>query len=201
PAGTTLMTTQDDETLVRRFRRGEREVFGEILDRYEKRVFNVAWRIVHDVEDARDVTQTVLTKVFTNIARYDARFCFSTWIYRIAVNESIRLLKKQRTQEEVDDTIPSRFRDAHELLCGSELSAAIQRCLNRLRPEYRVVVVLRHFADCSYREMSRILDIPEKTVKSRLFDARRMLRNELVDCGALAGPSAHEARRRRSDSA
>ena len=177
------MKTTDDESLVRRCLDGNPDAHEELLDRYEKRVFNVALRMVHNPEDARDVTQTVFTKVFTHLVRFDPRFRLYGWIYRITVNESINLLNSRRPVDEIDDSWPSSGKTPGEALHASEISRAIQGALMELSPDYRAAVLLRHFAGCSHREMSQILGIPEKTVKSRLFSARRLMRKTLAKRG------------------
>jgi RNA polymerase sigma-70 factor (ECF subfamily) len=195
------MNTDEDEVLVERCLNGDREIFGKILERYEKRVFNVSLRIVRDPEDARDITQTVFIRVFTNLERFDPRYRLYSWIYRIAVNESIKSLKRRRRVDPFEDDVPSPAKSAEDRLDSSEISRGIQRCLMRLRPEYRVVIVLRHFADCSYRDMAHILGIPEKTVKSRLFSARRLMRDELAEHGVIRRRTRHDPRVRGSDPA
>lgn len=178
------MDDNEDLKLVEESRQGSREAFERLLLRYEKAIFNAAYRILRDYEDAKDVTQNVFVKVFQNLEHFDAKQRFFSWIYRIALNESINLCKSRRRLETVED---SRVEEStpEKLMSRTELGAVVEAALMSLGFEYRVVVVLRHFNDCNYQEMSEILEIPEKTVKSRLFTARGQLRDILSKRGIL----------------
>ena len=173
----------DDETLVRRCLEGDDRAFDTMLDRYERKVFNGAMRMVNSRDDAKDITQNVFLKVYQNLDKFDARYKFFSWIYRITVNESINFLHARKPVDPVDEKLPSMQRGPLESLRGVELGNAVQDALMRLKPDYRTVVVLRHFHGCSYREMSEILEIREETVKSRLFSGRKMLRDLMIRKG------------------
>lgn len=176
------MKEEDDATLVGQCLEGNRKAFEALIDRYDKRVFNVVLRLVHDPENARDLTQVVFLKAFEKLRQFDSSFGFYTWVYRIAVNESINFLKKENRfePEPIDDQWKCGSRTPEESLVGAELSRSVQKSLMAISPDHRSVIVLRHFVGCSYRDMAQILDIPEKTVKSRLFTARQALRDILV---------------------
>jgi RNA polymerase sigma-70 factor (ECF subfamily) len=175
----------DDATLVRRCREGDRAAFERIVVRYQKPVFNAALRLLRDPEDARDVAQTTFLKVFEHLADYDPSFKFYSWIYRIAVNEALDALASRKTCEglngEEADEAPGPDRQAE----GEQTSRAIEEALMRIKPELRAVVVLRHFMHLSYQDMSDILLLPEKTVKSRLYSARQLLRDHLIQRGTI----------------
>jgi RNA polymerase sigma-70 factor (ECF subfamily) len=175
----------DDATLVRRCREGDRAAFERIVVRYQKPVFNAALRLLRDPEDARDVAQTTFLKVFEHLADYDPSFKFYSWIYRIAVNEALDALASRKPCEglngEEADEAPGPDRQVE----GEQTSRAIEEALMRIKPELRTVVVLRHFMHLSYQDMSDILLLPEKTVKSRLYSARQMLRDHLLQHGTI----------------
>jgi RNA polymerase sigma-70 factor (ECF subfamily) len=175
----------DDATLVRRCRDGDRAAFERLVVRYQKPVFNAALRLLRDPEDAMDVAQTTFLKVFEHIADYDPSFKFYSWIYRIAVNESLDALGSRKPCEgfngEEADATPGPDRQ----LEGEQTGRAIEEALMRIKPELRTVVVLRHFMHLSYQDMSDILLLPEKTVKSRLYSARQMLRDHLLQHGTI----------------
>jgi len=173
----------DDETLVRRCLEGDDQAFDELLERYERKVFNGALRMVNSREDALDITQNVFLKVYQNLERFNARYKFFSWIYRIMVNESINFLNKRKPVDPVDESLPSSQRGPLESLRGVELSEAVQDTLMQLKPDYRTIIVLRHFHGHSYREMGEILEIREEMVKSRLFSGRKMLRDLMVRRG------------------
>jgi RNA polymerase sigma-70 factor (ECF subfamily) len=175
----------DDATLVRRCRDGDRAAFERLVVRYQKPVFNAALRLLRDPEDARDVAQTTFLKVFEHIADYDPSFKFYSWIYRIAVNESLNTLGSRKPSEgfngEEADAAPGPDRQ----LEGQQTGRAIEEALMRIKPELRTVIVLRHVMHLSYQDMGDILLLPEKTVKSRLYTARQLLRDHLLQHGAI----------------
>jgi RNA polymerase sigma-70 factor (ECF subfamily) len=174
---------QDDRTLVERCRSGDQGACTELLQRYERRVYNVAVRMVHCQEDARDLAQTAFIKAFRNLATYDPAYSFATWIGRITVNECLNFLSARKRSEPLDDRLASNDRGPADTTFTHELREVIDRSLRTIAEEYRMVLILRHFMECSYREMAAILDLPEKTVKSRLFSARQLLRDALVRQG------------------
>ena len=168
-----------DETLVDGCLRGDAAAYDRLVGRHQKKIFNVALRMLNDVEGARDVAQCVFLKAYEKLDRFDCRLSFGAWIYRIAINECIDMLNARRRFESVDDGMASSARSPAECAYGNELSATVRRALMALRDDLRSVVILRHYLGCSYRAMAGILEIPEKTVKSRLYTARQQLREAL----------------------
>ncbi len=185
PPGWYLTMQPDDETLVADCLRGNGVAFEILVGRYEKLVYNVARRMVGQVEDARDIAQTVFLKVFENLKGFDRRYRFRSWITRITINESINHLGARKGAEPLDERWPSAERGPGEIVSGAERSRAVDVAVRGLQLDYRVVIVLRHFLEYSYREMATILEIPEKTVKSRLFTARQLLKDALASQGAM----------------
>jgi RNA polymerase sigma-70 factor (ECF subfamily) len=179
------MSKDGDAELVRRCRRGDQDACYALLSEYEKPVFNVAFRMLHDVDDAQDVTQTVFMKVFENLDRYDPSHRFFSWIYRIAINESINLAQQRSRQRPLEGHEPSQAAGPEDACGRAEVGAAIESVLMTIKDEYRTVLVLRHFADLTYEEIGVVIDLPVKTVKSRLFTARRLLRDGLLERGHL----------------
>ena len=143
--------------------------------RYQRPIYNAAWWVLRDAEDARDVAQIVFMKVAERSDEYDPRYRFFSWIYRIAVNECLNARRARRPGEQLDERLPDAEDGPQEIAEHGERSASIDAALVKLSEEHRLVLVLRHFADLSYGEMSDVLGIPEKTVKSRLFEARHRL--------------------------
>lgn len=174
------MDEPEDKVLVRQCLEGDPRAFETLLERYEKAIFNAVFRILRDYEDARDVTQSVCVKVYQNLESYDARFKFFSWLYRSAINESLNLLKGRRRFGRIGIHLVAKNRGADQIVYEGELSLSIQDALMELKPDQRVAIVLKHFSNCSYRDMSEIFGIPEKTVKSRLFEARKLLREILI---------------------
>jgi RNA polymerase sigma-70 factor (ECF subfamily) len=171
-----------DRALVRRYLNGERAAGDELVDRYHRSVFNVALRMLGNVQDAEDVTQTAFGNAFVALDSYDPKYRFFSWIYRMTVNESLNTLKRRRNVVSLDGSfdIPAGV-DSDKAV---EVEERVGRALLELKPDDRAVVVLRHFVSFSYDEISDVLGVPVKTVKSRLFTARERLRQVLLTASA-----------------
>jgi RNA polymerase sigma-70 factor (ECF subfamily) len=154
-----------------------------LIREYQRPVYNAAYRVLGNPDDAADATQAAFLKAFENLGSYDPRYKFFSWIYRIAVNESINQVKRNRKLEPMVEEPTSYDNGPDAGAEGGDLSRCIQDGLMALSDDYRTVVVLRHFSDLSYREISAILEIPEKTVKSRLYSARQSMKEGLVASG------------------
>jgi RNA polymerase sigma-70 factor (ECF subfamily) len=165
----------DEQALIRRAQRGDGKAFEQIVAAYEGLLFNLALRMVKDREDARDLTQSVLIKAYEGLGSFDPRRRFFSWVYRIMINESLNLLKRRRPVEALDERLPSDAATPDECAERARVAEIVQEALMEVSPEHREVVVLRHFLNLSHEEMSDVLQIPEKTVKSRLYAARQKL--------------------------
>ncbi|HEU0277365.1 MAG TPA: sigma-70 family RNA polymerase sigma factor [Rhodanobacteraceae bacterium] len=165
--------------------------FTQLVERYERPMFNVAYRMLGDRTDAADATQNVFLKIFENIEGYDPKYRLFSWIYRIAMNESLDRLKRRRHANAVAVgvehlALASVDREPEQIVGAAQVHDVIQAALMELPHDQRVVIVLRHFSECSYTQIADILHIPEKTVKSRLYSARQELRGRLQAQGALS---------------
>ena len=180
----------DDRALVSRILEGDRDRFTELVKRYEKRVVNYVYRITHRYEEAHDLAQEIFVKVFVALDRYDPKYQFSTWLFRIAQNSAIDALRKKSIAEvplakpagdeepkerEFADTGVSPYR----ALKNKQLAAAIDQAVVELPPDYRELIQLRHFAELSYEEIASMKKLPLGTVKNKLFRARNMLKETL----------------------
>ncbi|HEX6573766.1 MAG TPA: sigma-70 family RNA polymerase sigma factor [Gemmatimonadaceae bacterium] len=151
------------------------------MNRFHRSVYNVALRMLGNVQDAEDVTQTTFGNAFASLESYDPKYRFFSWIYRMTVNESLNTLKRRKDVVSLDGSFDVATPDASS---ESDAEERVGRALLELKPEDRAVVVLRHFVSFSYEEISDVLDVPVKTVKSRLFTARERLRDSLVAASA-----------------
>jgi RNA polymerase sigma-70 factor (ECF subfamily) len=174
-----------DPALVQRCREGDQQAFERLVVRYQKPVFNVALRMLRDPQDASDVAQITFLKAFEHLADYDPSFKFYSWIYRIAVNESLNALGARKPFDGINGEEPDEAPGPDRQVEGEQTLHEIEDALMRLSPELRSVIVLRHFRQLSYQDMSDILGLPEKTVKSRLYSARQLLRDQLLRRGAV----------------
>jgi RNA polymerase sigma-70 factor, ECF subfamily len=168
-----------DRALVRRFLDGERRAGDELVNRYHRSVFNVALRMLGNVQDAEDVTQTAFGNAFSALDTYDPKYRFFSWIYRMTVNESLNTQNRRRNVVSLDGSFDLPLANTMSHSAG-DAEDRVGRALLELKPDDRAVVVLRHFVSFSYEEISDVLDVPVKTVKSRLFTARERLRQSLL---------------------
>lgn len=185
-----------DGELVVRVQRGQTEAYGELVRRYQDRVFNACWRICGHLEDARDLTQEAFLKAFEGLSAFRQQSGFYTWIYRVAVNLSIshrRNIHRRRTvsleavstglEMQADELVKSvRYEpddDPTRAPGEAELHAAVAHALQALDDDHRTVIVLRDIEGFDYQEIAAILQIPSGTVKSRLFRARIALQQAI----------------------
>lgn len=181
----------DDRALVARILEGDRDRFTELVKRYEKRVINYVYRITHRYEDAHDLTQEIFVKVFLALDRYDPKYQFSTWLFRIAQNSAIDALRKKAIAEvplmrPASDDENAKERDfaddgisPYRALKNKQLSAAIEKAVENLPSDYRELIQLRHYAELSYEEIASMKKLPLGTVKNKLFRARNLLKDVL----------------------
>lgn len=180
------MTETDDKTLIRRCLSGDTRAFESLVDRYQKPVFNLAMRMVNNYDEARDIAQSVFIKAFEKLNSFDERYRFFSWIYRITVNESINFINKEKRRKELSEHALPRVKTPAESFDDHELSDRIWDAVVDLQVKYRIVIMLRYFHSLTYSEISYILGIPEKTVKSRLFTARRLLSDIFTERGMMS---------------
>jgi len=181
----------DDRALVAAILAGERDRFSELVARYEKRMVNYVYRITHRYEEAHDLAQEIFIKVFLALDRYDPKYQFSTWIFRIAQNSAIDALRKRSITEvsltkSADEDSRGEQRDfpdkgisPYRMLKNKQLSAAIDEAVGELPEDYKDLIQLRHFAELSYDEIAEIKRMPLGTVKNKLFRARALLKDAL----------------------
>lgn len=179
------MATDRDAILVEATLAGDRKAYAMLVDRYEKQLFNAAYRVLNDYEDATDATQSAFVKAYENLARFDTDRRFFSWIYRILLNESLNILNQRKRLDGLDDSFAAERPGADDQVLDDETGDQVRSALMDLKTDYRVVIVLKHYEGMSYREMSEVVGIPEKTVKSRLFSARKHLRDILLRKGIV----------------
>lgn len=179
--------TKSDEAIVCEVLEGHSGAFAILLERYQTVLFNLALRILGNHDDARDAVQTAFLKAYEKLDTFNPEHRFFSWIYRICMNESLNACKKRRPIEEVGLRIVDPARSPAEVLMMKGLKDAVQSALMQLKVDYRQILVLRHFSELSHRDIGELLGIEEKTVKSRLFTARRLMEQCLVRKGVNRG--------------
>ncbi|MBN8548859.1 MAG: sigma-70 family RNA polymerase sigma factor [Deltaproteobacteria bacterium] len=180
-----------DAQLVELFRKGDKDSFVELLNRYSEKVHNLSIRITRSEEDAEEVLQDVFVTVYNKIDKFEGKSAFSSWLYRITVNTSFMKLRKRKQNnsisiEEVspgirDNWVGSRS-DASDMnyICSRhELRDELEKAIAKLPEEYRVIFVLRDVDGLSNQEVGEILSLSVPAVKSRLHRSRLMLRKRL----------------------
>lgn len=165
---------------------GDKKALDTLVRQMQKPVYNAVYRMLGNPDEAADVTQTTLLKVFENIQRFDPKHRLFSWTYRIAMNEAIDQLKRRKRTEPLEHSPVSDKDLPQEMVATSQLCGEVQATLMELTDEHRAVMVLRHFGDCSYQDIGRILQLPEKTVKSRLFMARQQMKKKLHQRGVFS---------------
>lgn len=184
-AATPVGSAEDerDASAVRRCLAGDVEAFGELVERYERVIFTLVLRMVRDHDDASDLTQTIFVRAFERLRTFDPRYRFFSWLYRIAINQSLNHLQARRRFQEIDSGIDGAQPRPDADCVQGEMTEHLHRALAALKFDYRIVLILKHFLLLSYHEIGEILELPEKTVKSRLFSGRQLLRDQLVRQG------------------
>lgn len=183
-----------DAALLARAANGDTRAFRELVERHQRRAHSVAYGLVRNPEDAREVVQEAFIRVFRHRAEFAGQASFSTWLYRIVVNLSIDLLRKRSPGKAVefdetvdtdgapDELVPRREgADPFGNLDRKRLIEAMHKALEQLPPYHRAVILLRELEGLSYEEMAVALDVSKGTIMSRLFHARRKMQKLLKD--------------------
>jgi len=180
-----------DEELVQQVLAGDEEMFGELVKRHQRQIVNFIYRMVGDFDLALDMSQDVFIRVHQALDRFDPRFKFTTWIYRIASNCAIdRLRRHQPPTISLDAPQPagdnvrriqiaSTDQDPSERLESKETMKRLEMAIRRLPAGYRRLIVLRHVNSLRYEQIAMVTGLPLGTVKNRIFRARAILRREI----------------------
>ena len=175
----------DDRELVRRAQREDKEAFEELIRRHQHRVFAVAGGIVRRREDVEDIAQQVFVKAYFSLKRFDQRAAFSTWLYKITVNECWDMLRKKKvrplvyeadlSEEQARQVISSaeKGKEVPDISERLEARQHVERLLKGLDERDRLMLILKEVEGFSIEEIAEVLDLNANTVKVRLFRARR----------------------------
>ncbi|MFB3776185.1 MAG: RNA polymerase sigma factor [Bryobacteraceae bacterium] len=168
----------EDPDLIARTKRGKVEAYNILVSRWEKRVFNYLLRLVGDREDAMDLSQEVFLKAYQSLGKLQDPSRFGPWLFRIAHNEAISHLRRQRPQVELNaEASGGAPRPRLEPL---ELTLAVERALGWLSEEQREAIVLKIYQGFKFEEMAEVLSCPVSTAKSRVYSALDVLRDTLA---------------------
>ncbi|MCS6830176.1 MAG: sigma-70 family RNA polymerase sigma factor [Armatimonadota bacterium] len=194
------MTSPNDSQLIERCRNGDREAFDELVRRYEKQAYNLAYRLAGNYDDASDVVVEAFVRAFQGLHTFRGDANFGTWLHRVVVNTFLDMRKRTKGRQhlsleeqiELDgDTFTRQIEDTspgpQELVEQEEREQMLQRAIAQLPPDRRILIVLYHFENLSYEEIAQMLKLPVGTVKSRLNRARLALREILEPLRELFG--------------
>ncbi|HBL75670.1 MAG: hypothetical protein A2W90_17250 [Bacteroidetes bacterium GWF2_42_66] len=173
------MVMEDEQKIIGEIIAGHTRQYRILVERYQNPVFRVIIKIVGDAEDAKELTQDVFVKAFESIAQYKPEHKFFSWIYRIAINRALLFVKRKKNFMQIEN-VPDQFYQVPDQPFEQEnRDHLLNGSINELGEHYKSVVLLKYYADLSYADIADTLGIPEKTVKSRLFDARKILKEKL----------------------
>lgn len=184
-----METVTSDEQVVERALSGDAEAFGEIVSRWQRRIFALAYGMLGREEDARDATQETFLAAFRNLRSFRGDAKVSSWLHRIAVNQCITRQRRAKVrgettlEDETEADGASYSAPAHEsparVAENQERTDSVRRAVRALPPELRQVVVMKEFEELTFQEIAEVLDLPLSTVKSRLYTALRQLQMRL----------------------
>ena len=180
-----ILREADDGDLVLRARKGHVEAFNALVARWEKRIYNYLLRLAPDPEEAFDVTQETFLKAYQNLARLDDPARLGPWLYRIAHNEAVSLLRRRKSEGPVPENAPEQATGQPAVfgMAPVEVSIAVQGALAKLPSEQREAVVLKICEGFKFEEIASILDTPSSTIKSRVYTGLETLRALLAPAG------------------
>lgn len=180
-------SAKDDYALINEALKGDQKAFARLMVKYKDSIYYMLLKMVKNKSDAEDLTLEAFGKAFANLGFYSPDYAFSTWLYRIATNNCIDFLRKQKgvhfsldqnLEQELEGNgfrLKSNILNPEEKLIQKQRGWNLQNYINKLKPRYRNLIDLRYFKELSYEEIAKELDLPLGTVKVQLFRARNML--------------------------
>src|SRR5437870_12477666 len=174
----------DDRQLVETIRRGDDSAFEQLVRRKTSKVYSLCYRIIGNAEDAKDISQLVFIKLWENLEKYDAKYAFDTWLYRMVTNVAIDFLRNKQSRE---NAVNSNLRlvktsaDAEQgvVVQRKEIEQIFNDCSSALSPKQKTIFVMNQMDDLPSSEIARILGCRESTVRNHLFNARKLMQQQL----------------------
>jgi len=185
-----VKNNMNDEVLIEKVKKGDKYSFNLLVWKWEKQIYNLAVRMLGSVEDAADACQDIFIAAYEKAHSFKGNSKFSTWLYRIAINNCISKLRRKKIEQKIYDnsllqaslaTKDSAIRDDETTLIKNQLSERIMKAIQKLPDEQKAILELKIYQDLSFEEISKIIGIPVGTAKSRLHYALIKIRNELKD--------------------
>ena len=177
----------DDQQLVAASKRGDQDAFAQLVQRYQRRIFNLVYRMLQQYEEASEITQETFLAAWQGLPSFRGEARFATWLYRIAYNCALKQLETRKRDRALQAALQAEqalesedtFDRAGAQIDEHERQAFVQEHLSHLPAKYRIVLILRHLQDKTYEEMAEILAMPVGTIKTHLFRARNLLKERL----------------------
>ncbi len=181
------LVEMDDQQLVTASKRGDQDAFAQLVQRYQRRIFNLVYRMLQHYEEASEITQETFLAAWQGLPSFRGEARFATWLYRIAYNCALKQLETRKRDRAVQAALQAEqaleskdnFDCASAQIDEHERQAFVQEHLSHLPAKYRIVLILRHLQDMTYEEMAEILTMPVGTIKTHLFRARNLLKERL----------------------
>lgn len=185
-----FLTPEEERAIIQRVQEGDRNAFEDLVNAYKQKAYFVALGFVNNHEDALDLSQDAFVKAFKAIKTFDLNSPFFPWFYKIIKNHCLNYIKKNTrvrndSLEELEEETFMQVREERPDPRGSyedeQTRVQLWRAIDRLKPDFREIIIMKHFHNLSYKEIAEALDIPIGTVMSRLFNARQELRVKLLE--------------------
>lgn len=178
----------DDKELIRKIISGDTGAFRTLIERYQRLVAHIVFRMIRNASERQDVCQDVFVKVYQNLSSFHHESKMSTWVARIAYNTSVNYLKKKKVPlfddyasvEPPIENHPTDHRSPEEQTEEHDFSERLRHEIEHLPPRYRTILTLYHLDQMTYAEIGQICGMPDGTVKSYLFRARKILKDSLL---------------------
>jgi RNA polymerase sigma-70 factor (ECF subfamily) len=189
PGTVSWQALQDDTQLVKASQQGDQEAFAFLVQRHQRRVFNMSLHMLQDYEDAAEITQEVFLAAWQGLPSFRGEACFPTWLYRIAYNCALKQLQRRKRERSLQAAMEAeqilegmnREKQAEDILELRDRQAIVCEQIENLPTKYRMVLILRHLQEMTYEEMADILTMPIGTIKTHLFRARNLLKERLYN--------------------
>jgi len=195
--------TWTDEELVARSRSGDAESFNQLINRWERPIYALAYRVIGREEDARDVTQETFLRAFRGLAAFKGQAKFSSWLYRIALNLCRDWIRRKKRSPiatlpedvELEDlaSVAGPTETFEDLVSRRELSELVEAAMARLPEEQRTAIILKEYHGMTFQEIADLQGCPLSTVKTRLYQGLSVLRRELRAAHVMTRPTSRDA--------
>lgn len=182
------MTVLQDEDIIRLVLSDHMEAYSILVDRYKNMIYDLCFKYTYDYNETQDLSQEIFLKVYKKLDSFRNSSSFSTWLYRIGVNTCIDWTRKNKKnkgvvyidEDEYIECLPSQTPAPEEIIVNGERKEIVRGAVSSLPEKYRTVVILYNFKNFSCSEISDILGIPVKTVETRLYRAKKLLKDKLL---------------------